>query len=189
MWIWNGTPGHEPPNSEAGKAALISKAPCAETCLGEPLRWHHPEREAGIDELGRQAIGGESTAFSKGVEAELLGVANALVEGRERLAVVEVGGVNDVSGSSQLVSEREESGCLSLCVVKFAVSRPSRIHSSQGRPETQSGCRAPSGLAAQHTCVACLCPLSQAASEALSDRLVLAAHWRATRLLFRLEST
>ncbi len=26
--------------------------------------------------------------------------------------------MNDVSGSSQLVGEREESGCLSLCVVK-----------------------------------------------------------------------
>ena len=30
MWIWSGTPcGHEPPNSEAGKAALNSNAPLA----------------------------------------------------------------------------------------------------------------------------------------------------------------
>jgi hypothetical protein len=48
----------------------------------------------------------------------LLGVANAVVEGHEGLAVVEIRGMNDVSGSSQLAGESEESFGLSLCVVK-----------------------------------------------------------------------
>jgi hypothetical protein len=47
-----------------------------------------------------------------------LRVADALVEVGEGLAVVEVGSVNNVSGSSQLVGEREESAGLTLCVVE-----------------------------------------------------------------------
>jgi hypothetical protein len=71
-----------------------------------------------MDELVRQALGGESTALSDRREANLLRVTDALVEVGEGLAVVQVGRMNDMSGSSQLVGEGEEAGCLSLGVVK-----------------------------------------------------------------------
>src|SRR6266536_4932746 len=90
----------------------------AGTRLGQHLRSRHPEREAGIDELVRQALSGEPTPLADRVEADLLGVANALVERSERLALVEIRGVNRVPGCAELVGERKESGCLSLCVVK-----------------------------------------------------------------------
>lgn len=51
-------------------------------------------------------------------EANLLRVADAVVEVGEGLAVVEIGGVNDVSGSSQLLGEREESFSPAPCVME-----------------------------------------------------------------------
>src|SRR5439155_14617473 len=86
--------------------------------LGQHLSGQRSERESGIDELVRQAVGCESTALADRVEADLLGVADAVVELGEGLAVVEVRGMNDVSGSPQLVGKREESARLTVCVVE-----------------------------------------------------------------------
>ena len=49
------------------------------TRLGQHLRGQRSEREPGIDEIVRQAIGGESTALLNRPEANLLRVADALV--------------------------------------------------------------------------------------------------------------
>ncbi len=110
MWIWSGTPGgHEPPNSEAGKAALNSKAPFAPgrvwASICAPI-------------TPSEALSSEPTSVEDRIEADLLGVANALIERCERLALVEIRGVNRVPGCAEFVGERKESGCLSLCVVK-----------------------------------------------------------------------
>jgi hypothetical protein len=45
-------------------------------------------------------------------------VVDAVVEGSERLAVVEIRGVDDVSDRAELVGKREEPGRLSLRMVK-----------------------------------------------------------------------
>src|SRR5439155_23428575 len=86
--------------------------------LGQHLSGHRSERESAIDELVRQAVGGESTALPYRREADLLREADTLIEVGEGLAVVEVRRMNDVSGSSQLVGEREEPAGLTLCVVE-----------------------------------------------------------------------
>ena len=69
----------------------------ARTCLGELLGRHDPEGEAGVDELRRQPFGGGDAALEQRTEAQLLGVGNAVVELGERLAVVQIGGVDDVT--------------------------------------------------------------------------------------------
>jgi hypothetical protein len=59
---------------------------------------------------------------------------------------VQAGGMNDVSGSPQLVGEREKSGCLPLRVLKEQISpsghsyqsRPSRVH-TQGMSTIPEG--------------------------------------------------
>jgi hypothetical protein len=79
-------------------------------CLGQHLRRHHPEREPRIDHVVRQAVSGQSTALDDRVEADLLGVANAVGEFGEGLAVVEIRGVNDVSGGAEFIGEREAPG-------------------------------------------------------------------------------
>ena len=120
MWIWRGTPGGQEPPELGGRESSV-KQQCslgAWARLGQHLRGHYPEREPGIDELARQAIRGESTALCNRPEANLPRVADALVEVGEGLAVVEVGGVNNVSGSSQLVGELEESSSLALRVME-----------------------------------------------------------------------
>ena len=86
MWIWSGTPGGH------GRQ-LGGRESCAEqqgslragTRLRQHLRSHHAEREASIDELVRQALSGKPTPLEDRVEADLLGVANALVQGRNVL--------------------------------------------------------------------------------------------------------
>jgi hypothetical protein len=45
------------------------------------------------------------------VEADLFGVANAVSEFGEGLAVVEIWGVNNVSGSAEFIGEGEAPGC------------------------------------------------------------------------------
>src|SRR5206468_8748728 len=82
------------------------------------LRRHRAERETGIDEPVRQLGGCAKTALLNRPEANLLRVADALVQVGEGLAVVEIRGMNDVSGSSQLVGECEESAGLALCMVE-----------------------------------------------------------------------
>jgi hypothetical protein len=62
--------------------------------------------------------GGESTALDDRVEADLLGVANAVGELAEGLAVVEIRGVNDVSPSAEFIGEGEAPGRQSLCMME-----------------------------------------------------------------------
>jgi len=52
----------------------------ARTRLGQHLRGQHPERKPRIDDLVRQAVGCQSTALDYGVEADLIGAANAVGE-------------------------------------------------------------------------------------------------------------
>jgi hypothetical protein len=51
-------------------------------------------------------------------EADLARVRHALVEGGEGAAVVEVGNVHDMSGSTKFVGERVHAGCATLRVVE-----------------------------------------------------------------------
>jgi len=74
------------------------------------LRRHHPQREADVDDFARQLLGGEPATLDDRVEADLLGVADALVELVEDLAVVEIRCVDDVSGSAECIGERMASG-------------------------------------------------------------------------------
>jgi hypothetical protein len=90
----------------------------ARTRLGEHLRRQYPERKPGIDDFVRQAVSGESPALDDRVEADLLGVANAVCELGEGVAVVEIRGVNDVSGSAKLIGEGEAPGRQTLCMVE-----------------------------------------------------------------------
>src|SRR5258708_22461 len=87
-------------------------------CLGQLLRRHHSEREPGIDKVARQAFGRTATALRNRLEADLLRVADALVEVGEGVAVVEVGRVDNVSGGAQLVGECKETLRLPLCVME-----------------------------------------------------------------------
>src|ERR687891_631879 len=87
-------------------------------CLGQHLRRHRAQREPGIDDLVRQAVRGHSTALDDRVEADLLRVLHAVGELREGLAVVEIREVHDVSGSPELVGERQASGRRSLCMME-----------------------------------------------------------------------
>ena len=90
----------------------------ARTRLGQHLRRHHPEREPRIDDLTGQAVSSEPTALEDGFEADLLRVANAVGELGEGLAVVEIRGVNEVSGSAELVGEGEAPVRQSLCMME-----------------------------------------------------------------------
>jgi hypothetical protein len=78
--------------------------------LGQHLRRPRPEREPGIDDLARQAFGREPTALPDGVEADLAGVADTVVDVGEGVPVVEIRGVDDMSGSAELVREGENAG-------------------------------------------------------------------------------
>jgi hypothetical protein len=112
------------------------------TRLGQHLRRQHPEREPGIDDLVRQAVGGESTALDDRVEADLLGVANAVGEFGEGLAFAEIRGVNDVSGSAELIGEGEAPGRQPLCMmekqklshVRGSLTGPARRRSDRNSP-------------------------------------------------------
>jgi hypothetical protein len=90
----------------------------AGTRLGQHLRRQHPEREADVDDLVRQAVGGESTALDDRAEADLLAVADAVGQRGEGLAVVEIRGVNDVSRSAKLSGERPDAVGQALGVVE-----------------------------------------------------------------------
>jgi hypothetical protein len=68
--------------------------------------------------FGRQAVSGESTALDDRVEADVLGVANAVGQVGEGLTIVEIRGMNDVSGSAEFLGESEASGRQSLCMME-----------------------------------------------------------------------
>src|SRR5205823_12143207 len=74
--------------------------------------------EPAVDELVRQALGGKPAALGDRAEADLLGVADAVVELGERPPVVEIRSVDRVPRCAKLVREGEEARGLSLRVVK-----------------------------------------------------------------------
>ena len=76
--------------------------------LGQHLRGQHAEREAGVDDAVGQALGGEPATLDDRVEADLLGMADALVEGLERCAVVEIGHGDVMPRGAQLAGERAD---------------------------------------------------------------------------------
>ena len=73
--------------------------------LGQHLRGQHPEREPGVDDLVRQALGGGPAALDDRVESDLPGVGDAVRQGAEGLALVEVGHGHPVAGAAELVCE------------------------------------------------------------------------------------
>src|SRR6266540_2452459 len=111
------------------------------TRLGEHLRRHPTQREAGVDELGRQTLRSGRASFEDHVEADLPGVSDSVVEVRERLPVVQIGCVHHVARSAQLVGEREEALGLPLRVVEQQYLGHGR-HSNRGYSENGS-CVAP----------------------------------------------
>src|SRR5207244_6892413 len=82
------------------------------------LRRHRPGRDPAIDDLVRQAFSGEPTALPDGVEADLPGVADTVVEVGEGLPVVEIRGVYDVSGTPEFIGEGETPRRQSLCMME-----------------------------------------------------------------------
>jgi hypothetical protein len=78
--------------------------------LGEHLRRQDAEREAEVDELRGQRVGGGSAAVHDRPEPDLAGVVDSVRELGERAAAVEVGRMNSVPGGSKLVGEPDDPG-------------------------------------------------------------------------------
>jgi hypothetical protein len=87
-------------------------------CLGEELRRHAAEREARVDELVGQTFCRCAAAIEDRPEADFARIADAVVDRVERVAVVEIGGVDRVSGCAQLVGERLDAVRQSLRMVE-----------------------------------------------------------------------
>ena len=73
--------------------------------LGQHLRGHHAEREAGIHDLSGQRVGGGPPALEDGVEAGLPGVGDPLLQTLEHPAVVEIRDMNRVPGGREPLGE------------------------------------------------------------------------------------
>ena len=86
--------------------------------LGQHLRRHRAEREPAVDDLVRQSLGGEPAALDDRVEADLLGVADALVAVDEDPAFVEIRDVDDVTRRAQVVGEGQAPGGESVRVME-----------------------------------------------------------------------
>jgi hypothetical protein len=82
------------------------------------LRREHSERKAGIDQLGGQPIDRLDATLDHLAEADLLGMADPLLDGGERAAIEEIGRVHGVPGKAQFVGERNDAGCQPQRVVK-----------------------------------------------------------------------
>jgi hypothetical protein len=74
--------------------------------LREVLRRHHAQREPGVDELVRQPLDGRAATLEDRAEADLARVVDAIVDGSERPAFVEVGRMDAVPGGAELVGRR-----------------------------------------------------------------------------------
>ncbi len=77
--------------------------------LRELLGDHDPEREAGVDGVGADPLGGLDAALGQRAESCLARERHALLEGVERAPGEQVGCVHDVSRVPQLVGERPHS--------------------------------------------------------------------------------
>lgn len=86
--------------------------------MGQLLRRHDPEGEAGVREFDGQVVRRAQSALLEGVEADFAGVADALVEGLEGSPSVEVWRVDDVPGFAQAVGKGVNAFGQSLSVVE-----------------------------------------------------------------------
>jgi hypothetical protein len=89
---------------------------CGRSLLNERLGYGHAEREAGIDDVGRQVFICLRTAPDDLRKTDLLGVGSALLEVAERVAVIEVGRMDGVAGCPQIVGKLQEPRRLPLRV-------------------------------------------------------------------------
>ena len=78
------------------------------TRLGQLLRREHPQGEAGVNELGREAIRRPRPSRDHLAEPDLPGVRDAFVDSVEGAALEQIGRVNGVAGPAQIIGEREE---------------------------------------------------------------------------------
>src|ERR1017187_8878816 len=79
--------------------------------LRQLLGREHPEREAGVHQPGGQSFDGLVTAPDHLVgEADLLGMTHPLLQGAEGAAIEQVGRVDGVPGTAQLVGEGDHAG-------------------------------------------------------------------------------
>ena len=101
-----GTPaGHASPNSVKGRHAEMKSAPrSAGPRLRELLRGHHPERDAGVDDVGGKRPGGGDTALAERAEAGLARERHAFLERREGLPVEEVRRMHGVAALPKLLA-------------------------------------------------------------------------------------
>lgn len=119
-WICTGTPSGQPePNSDTGRQGVEEqRPPRTRPGLRQLLRRHDAQREAGVDELGGQLVGGPDAAPEDLVEADLPGVADSGIQGVERAAVIAVRRVHGVTGAAQFVGERHDARRESVRVVE-----------------------------------------------------------------------
>src|SRR5207302_6836777 len=98
----------------------------------------HAQREAGVDDLVRQGVGGTPAALNDRIEAHFLGVADSVRQLGENPAFVEVRGVHDVSGCAESIGEADAASRQTLRMMKekdlsqgdpalCGVSRPTRF--------------------------------------------------------------
>src|SRR5262245_56270104 len=85
---------------------------------GELLRWHRPEREAGVHDVRGELIRGADAAVGNRVEPGPVGVGYALVQLGEGLAVIQIWRMDGVPRGAQLVGERPHAGREPQCVVE-----------------------------------------------------------------------
>ena len=111
--------GQPVPNSDGRDARLEEDgAAGAGTGLREPLCRHDPERDAEVDEVGRQA--GDDLVGPGVARLEALGLdrREALLDRAVGGAVEEVGGVHGVPGPAERVGQGVDAGRQALDVVE-----------------------------------------------------------------------
>lgn len=86
--------------------------------LCQLLRGENTEGETGVDQAVGQLMSDADASIDDGGEAMLLGVADPCYEIVERLALIEIGGVDGVSGSSQFIGESNDAGREPMGVMK-----------------------------------------------------------------------
>jgi hypothetical protein len=86
--------------------------------LGQLLRGHDAERQAGVDEFGRQRACRPLAALDNLGEADLLGVGHSLLDRGEGLPLKEIGCVHAMPGAPQLVGKSMEALRLTHRVVE-----------------------------------------------------------------------
>ena len=142
MWICAGTPcGHDAAELRGWEAPAEQQRSLRTWFrLGEHLRRQHSEREPAVDDAVGQAVGSGATTLADRFEADLPGVADALVDVGERVAVVEIRRVHDVPGGAEPLGKGEDSRRQPLRMMKEEnlghVGRQRNVSSAPGRNRT-----------------------------------------------------